>query len=144
MTTAVDTLTLRSPVLASFFIPVVESLVGGYVVTTLLYIVLTLLITRLGRKVLMDDDCVSNTYTLLLCGTWLAASLAGAYICCGLAPFAPYGPKAFPVLLALIMAAVVFRNVQQLPGQQTGFANVAVLATIALGTFGGMFLRHAV
>ena len=103
-----------------------------------------LLMTRLGRKVLMDGDCVSNTYTVLLCATWLMVALTGAYICCGLSPFAPYGNVAFPALLAIGMGAVVYRNAQQLTNQQSVSASVGIYMTIVLGTIGGLYLRHAV
>ena len=103
-----------------------------------------LLITRLGRKVLMDGDCVSNTYTVLLCATWLTVAFAGAYICCGMSPYAPYGTVAFPVLLAIGMGAVVLRNTQQLTNQQSISASVGVYLTIVAGTVGGLYLRHAV
>jgi len=110
----------------------------------LVYMAAMLAITRLGRKVLMDGECASTTYTVLLCVTWLVASFAGVYLCAGLAPFPPHGTQVFPALLILGMACVVFRNGRQLPHQQSVGATLAVYATLVLGTVGGLYLRHAV
>ena len=101
-----------------------------------------LLLTRLGRKVLMNGDCVSNTYTVLLCVTWFAASTVGAYLCCSMSPLTPYGPVLLPALLAVLSGLVVLRTMKQLPGQQTLSATAAVALMIAAGTVGGMHLRH--
>ena len=123
--------------------PIAESLIAGYIATIVAYMVLMLLVTRLGRSVLMDGDCVSKTYTLLLCGTWLGASAAGAYVCCGMSPLAPYGTVLFPCVLAVGSLLVVRRNMQQLPGQQSASATAGVCVMIAAGTLGGLYLRHA-
>ncbi len=104
---------------------------------------LTLLVTRLGRGVLMNGDCVSATYTLLLCAIWLVASLAGAYLCSTLAPIPPYGPRMLPILLAVLCVFLVRRNVQQLPGQQSMSATASVIVMIFAGTAGALALRHA-
>ena len=109
----------------------------------LAYVAGMLLITRLGRNVLMDGDCVSNTYTVLLCLIWFAASLAGSYVCAGLAPFAPYGPILFPALLATACGLLIYRNLQQLPGQQSTSATSGVTVMIMAGTIGALYLRHA-
>ena len=101
-----------------------------------------LLVTRLGRKVLMDGDCVSNTYTVLLCVTWLAASLAGAIVACRSAPLPPDGPEILPLGVALAAILLVRRNVLQSPGQQSISATVGVVVMILAGTSGAMHLQH--
>ncbi len=105
--------------------------------------VLMLVVTRLGRKVLMDGDCVSNTYTVLLCAVWCAASAAGAYVCCGMSPLPPYGTIGFPLCLAIVSGFVVVHNTRQLVGQQSASATAGVFVMILAGTVGGLYLHHA-
>ena len=133
----------RSTPLIGFFLPLAEAIGAGYLAVIATYTVLILLVTRLGRQALMNGDRVSSTYTLLLCATWLVASLAGAYLCSTLAPIPPYGPVMLPVLLALLSVAIVRRNVQQLPGQQSISATAGVILMIFAGTAGALALRHA-
>ena len=102
-----------------------------------------LLVTRLGRKTLMDGDCVSNVYTVLQCGVWCAAAAAGAYVCCAMSPLPPYGTIAFPIGLAVISGCVVLHTNRQLPDQQSTSALAGIFAMLAVGTFGGLYLRHA-
>ncbi len=116
---------------------------GSYLCIVAAYMAGMFLVTRLGRGVLMDDDRVSRTYTILLCHTWFAASLLGAYICCGVSPLRPYGPVLFPVLLAFTSGFVLWRNLRQLPGQQSLFATAGVALMIVAGNVGGLYLRHA-
>lgn len=127
----------------SFFVPIVAAFVGGYLAILAVYMLLMFTMTRLGRKVLMQNDRASTTYTVLLCGTWLAASFAGAWVCGGFAPFGLYGTRAFPIVLAGVIVAILLRNLRQLPGQQSPAASLAVFATVVLGTAGGLFVRHA-
>lgn len=101
-----------------------------------------LLVTRLGRKVLMDGDCVSNTYTILLCATWLIAALAGAMVACRNAPLPPYGPEILPLVVALAAILLVRRNTLQAPGQQSLSATVGIVLMILVGTSGAMHLQR--
>ncbi len=108
-----------------------------------MYMLLMLLVTRLGRKVLMSGDCVSSVYTLLLCLIWFASAAVGAYVCFNMSPLAPYGPIIFPLLLAVASVAVVFRNVRQLPGQQSLSATAGVFLMIVGATVATLYVRHA-
>ncbi len=101
------------------------------------------LVTRLGRNVLMDGDCVSKTYTLLLCLVWCAAAAAGAYVCGGISPLPPWGPVLFPAAIAVFSGSVVLRNARQLPHQQSASAIAGIFVMILAGTVGGLYLRHA-
>ncbi len=104
---------------------------------------LMLLVTRLGRKLLMNGDCVSPVYTLLLCLVWFVSSAVGAYVCFGMSPLAPYGTIAFPLLLAITSIIVVLRNVFQLPGQQSWSATAGISIMIVSATVATLYMRHA-
>lgn len=117
-------------------------MIGGYLAMVLVYMAGMLLVTRLGRKVLMDGDCVSNTYTILLCGTWLVAALAGAMVACRNAPLPPYGPEVLPLVVALAAILLVRRNVLQSSGQQSMSATIGIVVMILVGTSGAMHLQH--
>ena len=129
--------------LADFFISLLESLVGGYLSGTAVYLLALLIITRLGRKLLMRGDRVSVLYTALLALTWLLASLAGAYVCCSKSPLAPYGTIGLPIILAMFFGGVVLRNTRQMRGQQSAVATLSILAMILLGTAWALKLNHA-
>jgi hypothetical protein len=105
--------------------------------------ILMLLVTRLGRKLLMDGDCVSSVYTLLLCLVWFASAAIGAYVCFSMSPLAPYGTIAFPFILAVISVIVVLRNVVQLPGQQSWSATAGISLMIVGATVATLYVRHA-
>ena len=102
-----------------------------------------LLVTRLGRKVLMNGDRVSTAFTLLLCVIWFSASLAGAYLCCSMSPLPSSLAVALPSVLAVVSMGVVYRNVVQLPGQQSIAATAGVTVMIVAGTLSALYLHHA-
>ncbi len=64
----------------------------------------------------MDGDCVSSAYTVLLCARLVCrVRRAGAYVCFGMSPLAPYGPISFPLLPGhRHRVVVVLRNARQL------------------------------
>ncbi len=108
-----------------------------------MYMVLMLLVSRLGRKVLMSGDCVSSVYTVLLCLIWCASSAIGAYVCFGMSPLPPYGPITFPLLLAIVSVIIVLRNTRQLSGQQSISATAGISLMIVGATVATLYMRHA-
>lgn len=130
-----------------FFLPIGESLLAGYLCAIASYLLLMLLITRLGRKLLMDGDRVSNLYTALLAFTWFVTSFAGVYACETIAPPAltVYGGNiVLPLLLVTFLVLLVVRNLRQMPKQQSMAATVAVLVMIGLGLYTALHVQHAI
>ena len=127
-----------------FFIPIVEALLAGYAAAIAVYMGLLFLITRLGRRLLMNaDSSVRTTYTALHAGTWCLAAASGAYVCCGMAPLAPYGNVGFPFCLAIVLVLILLRNFRQLPGQMSGMALILNLCGIVGGTAAALYAHHA-
>ncbi|WP_419806269.1 hypothetical protein [Terriglobus sp.] len=127
----------------SFFIPIVEALLAGYVAAIAVYMGLLFLITRLGRRVLLNDSTASWTYTALHAGTWCLASVTGAYVCCGMSPLPPYGNIGFPLCLAVGLTLVLLRSFRQLPGQMSALALILNLGGILGGTVAALYAHHA-
>lgn len=116
---------------------------AGYAATFVTHMVLMLLVTRLGRKLLMNGDYVSAVYTVLLCLVWFVAAGAGAYVCFRMSPLPPYGAIGFPFMLALVSITVMVRNARQLKGQQSAPATAAVVCTIVGATAATLNVCHA-
>lgn len=123
------------------FIPVIESLLGGYLAAVAVQLVLSLVITRLGRKALMNDDAMSGTYYLLLALSWIISAAAGGFVAAGTAPFGPAGPYIFSVLLAIILIAVLVRNHMDTRHQQSPQVNATVYTCIVVGAVGGSLVH---
>ena len=126
-----------------FFIPILEALVAGYFAAIAVYMALLFLLTRLGPRVLMQDNRVGMTYTALHAATWCLAAVIGAYICCGMSPLSPYGNIGFPLCLAIALTLVLLRSFRQLPGQMSPMALTLNLCAILAGTFAALYAHHA-
>ncbi len=126
-----------------FFIPIVEALLAGYLAAIAIYMGLLFVVTRLGRRVLMQDSSVRLTYTVLHAATWCLAAVAGTYVCCGMSPLAPYGSIGFPLCLAIALTLVLLRSFHQLPGQMSAVALALNLCGIFAGTMAALYAHHA-
>ena len=126
-----------------FFIPIVEALLAGYCAAILIYMGMLFLITRLGRRVLLNDSRAQWTYTVLHAIAWCMATVAGAYLCCGMSPLPPYGNIGFPFCLAIALTLVLLRNFKQLPGQMSAMALILNLCAIFGGTTTALYAHHA-
>ena len=126
-----------------FFIPIVEALLAGYFAAIAIYMVLLFLLTRLGRRVLLDDSRARWTYTALHAGSWCLAAIGGAYVCCGMSPLPPYGNIGFPFCLAVALTLVLLRSFRQLPGQMSAMALILNLGAILAGTTAALYAHHA-
>lgn len=122
-----------------FFIPIIEALVAGYAAAFAVYAGLLFLITRLGARVLTKGNTATWIYTALHAITWCLMALAGAYVCCYIAPLPPYGLVGFPVCLALAFALVLLRAFRQLSGQMSVLALLLNLCGIAAGTTAALY-----
>lgn len=126
-----------------FFLPIAEALVGGYLAMAAVYMFALFVITRLKRNLLMQEARPSTIYNLLHMLAWGLCAAAGAYVCCGLSPLAPYGTIGFPLLLCAIIIYVAARAFRQLPGQMSVAIFSANLSMIVLGTLGALIAHHA-
>ena len=126
-----------------FFIPIVEALLSGYAAAISVYMGLLFLLTRLGRRALLNDSIARWTYTVLHAVTWCLAAVTGAYVCCGMSPLPPYGNIGFPLCLAVALTLVLLRSFRQLPGQMSALALVLNLGSIMGGTIGALYAHHA-
>lgn len=125
-----------------FFIPIAEALIAGYVAAVAVYMLLMLLLTRLGRRVLISNSRPRWIYTALHAATWCLAALAGGYICCHLSPIAPWGLVGFPLCLTLALTFVLLRSFRQLPGQMSGAALALNFLGILAGTAVALYANH--
>ena len=126
-----------------FFVPIAEALLAGYVAAIAVYAALLFAITRLNRRVLLNGSRIRWTYTALHAAVWCVAALAGAYVCCGMAPLPPYGFIGFPVCLAIALTVVLVRGFRQLPGQMSAGALLLNFVGIAGGTTLALLAHNA-
>ena len=124
------------------FYDVVRAILGGYISAVAVHILLTYLMTREGRGVLMAGDGMSRAYYLQLGLCWMVTGAVGVTLPLMVFPTMPMSVVSL-VVVTVMLGLTLFRLRNKVPHQQTVADTVLLLLCMLVGTGVSSYIQLA-